>query len=187
MRNKTLLAFAIASCISAPLAFAQGRGAGGPPAGAGAIGNAASRVADRVSDRASSGIDTASRAAMQRTTDHAARTQFGAEQKTTVQSTQNQTAIDARLKADAKAEAKATDRDDVDGDDVDGGTLNANASFGQDTAARAKLQGEADVETRKTFGSTQSAAAKAKVKADVTGDDATDADDSTDGDDDGGE
>ena len=30
MRNKTLLAFAIASCIAAPLAFAQGRGAGGP-------------------------------------------------------------------------------------------------------------------------------------------------------------
>lgn len=176
MRNKTLLAFAIASCIAAPLAFAQGRGAGGPPAGAGAIaGNAGARI----SDRASIGIDTASRAAAQRTADRDTRIQFGAEQKTTVQAAQNQTAVDAKLKADAKADAKVTD--DVTDDEVTGETkANANATFGQDTAARAKLQQEADVDTRKTFGSTQSAAAKAKNDTTDEGDDTTTVDDGSD-------
>lgn len=170
MRNKTLLAFAIASCITAPLAFAQGRGAGGPPVGVGAIGNAAARVSDRVSDRATMGIDTASRASMQRTAE--TRTRFGVEQKTTVQAGQNQSAIDARMKADAKAGAKV--KGDVTDDDVLGGTPNANAAFGQDTAARAKLQADADVETRKTFGGTQSTAAKARNEG--TGDDTADDD-----------
>lgn len=174
MRNKNLLAFAIASCIAAPLAFAQGRGAGGPPAGAGAIGGNAGA---RISDRASIGIDTASRAAMQRTADRVTRTQLGTEQKTSVQAAQNQTAVDAKLKAEAKADARVTD-DVVDDEIV--GEPNANSTFGQDTAARAKLQQEADVETRKTFGSTQSAAAKAKND---TVDDGESSDDDTTGDD----
>lgn len=173
MRNKTLLALTIASCIAAPLAFAQGRGAGGPPTGAGATGG---NAGTRISDRASIGIDTASRAAAQRTMDRDTRTQFGADQKTTAQAAQNQTAVDAKLKADAKAST----RDDVADDDVTDETkANVNATFGQDTAARAKLQQDADVETRKTFGATQSAAAKAKNDTDGD-DDSTD----DDGDDD---
>lgn len=176
MRNKTLLAFAIASCIAAPLAFAQGRGAGGPPVGAGAIGGNAGA---RISDRASIGIDTAGRAAAQRTVDRETRTQFGAEQKTTVQAAQNQTAVDAKLKADAKARTKGEvtdDADDVDVDASDETKTNVNATFGQDTAARAKLQQEADVETRKTFGATQSQSAKAKNDTTDDGDDSTDGD-----------
>lgn len=157
MRNKTLLAFAIAASLATPLAFAQGRGAGGPPAGVGAIGGAASA---RISDRASIGVDTASRATMQRTADRDTRTQFGAEQKTTVQAMQNQTAIDAKAKTDATVEVDTK--------------ANANATFGQDTAVRAKLQQDADVETRSTFGATQSTAAKAKNDTTVDGDDSTD-------------
>lgn len=157
MRNKTLLAFAIAASLATPLAFAQGRGAGGPPAVVGAIGGAASA---RISDRASIGVDTASRAAMQRTADRDTRTQFGAEQKTTVQALQNQTAIDAKAKTNATVEVDTK--------------ANANATFGQDTAVRAKLQQDADVETRSTFGATQSTAAKAKNDTTVDGDDSTD-------------
>jgi hypothetical protein len=181
MRNKTLLAFAIASCIAAPLAFAQGRGAGGPPTGAGAIGgNAGARIADR----ASIGVDTASRATMQRTLDRQTRAGFGTEQKTTVQAAQNQTAVDAKLKAETKVRATDDVADDVE-DDIDdvSGEPNAKATFGQDTAARAKLQRDADVETRKTFGATQSEAAKAKNDT-VDGDDGTDGDTTDDGDDD---
>lgn len=159
MRNKTLLAFAIAASLATPLAFAQGRVAGGPPAGVGAIGGAASA---RISDRASIGVDTASRAAMQRTADRDTRTQFGAEQKTTVQAMQNQTAIDAKAKTDATVEVDTK------------ANANANATFGQDTAVRAKLQQDADVETRSTFGATQSTAAKAKNDTTVDGDDSTD-------------
>lgn len=170
MRNKTLLAFAIASCIAAPLAFAQGRGAGGPPVGAGAIGGNAGA---RISDRATIGIDTASRAATQHTVDRQTRTQFGTDQKTTVQAAQNQVAVDAKLKADAKAGTKDVVADDATDDVTDSTKANASATFGQDTAARAKLQQDADVETRKTFGATQSDAAKAK-------NDTTDGDDSTD-------
>jgi hypothetical protein len=157
MRNKTLLAFAIAASIATPLSFAQGRGAGGPPAGVGAIGGNAGA---RISDRAAIGIDTASRAATQRTVDRDARTRFGAEQKSTVQAAQNQTAVDAKLKTDVEAEV--------------GTQANTNATFGQDTAVRAKLQQDADVETRSTFGTTQSATAKAKNDTAVDVDDSTD-------------
>lgn len=155
MRNKTLLALAIAASIATPLSFAQGRGAGGPPAGVGAIGGNAGA---RISDRAAIGVDTAGRAATQRTVDRDVRTQFGVEQKSTVQAAQNRTAVDAKLKTDVEAEV--------------GTKANTNATFGQDTAVRAKLQQDADVETRGTFGTTQSTAAKAKN--DSTDDDGDD-------------
>lgn len=172
MRNRTLLALAIAATIATPLSFAQSRGAGGPPAGASAIGNAGARI----SDRAAIGVDTASRAAMQRTVDRDTRTSFGAEQKTTVQAAQSQTAVDAKLKADVKGDIKTDAKDsDVDTEVSD------SATFGQETAVRAKLQQDADVETRKTFGATQSAAAKAKN--DTADDDDSDTDTDTDGDD----
>lgn len=174
MRNRTLLALAIAATIATPLSFAQSRGAGGPPAGASAIGNAGARI----SDRAAIGVDTASRAAMQRTVDRDTRTSFGAEQKTTVQAAQSQTAVDAKLKADVKGDIKTDAKDsDVDTEVSD------SATFGQETAVRAKLQQDADVETRKTFGATQSAAAKAKNDTADDDDSDTDTDTDTDGDD----
>lgn len=176
MRNRTLLALAIAATIATPLSFAQSRGAGGPPAGASAIGNAGARI----SDRAAIGVDTASRAAMQRTVDRDTRTSFGAEQKTTVQAAQSQTAVDAKLKADVKADVKGDIKTDAKDSDVDT-EVSDSATFGQETAVRAKLQQDADVETRKTFGATQSAAAKAKN--DTADDDDSDTDTDTDGDD----
>lgn len=179
MRNKTLIAIAVAACIATPLSFAQSRGAGGPPVGVGG-GNAGARAMDR----GAIGVDTASRAAMQRTAEIQTRTQFGAEQRAAAQAAQNQTAIDARARAEAKADARVDT--DVDTDDMT--KANANATFGQDTAARAKLQGEADAETRKTFGATQSEAAKAKNDATDDVDDGIDDDvDDTDTDVDTGE
>lgn len=164
MRKTTVLTMMIATALTMPSAFAQGRGGGGPPTGAtgGPAGSMPTQSMDRISDHASFGTDTADRAAMQKDASVETRTQFGAEQSAAAKAKQDDTSTDARAKTRQKTKAKA----EVTANDASETTTNDaadQAAFGQDTAARAKAQKDADVDTRTQFGAQQSTDAKAKA------------------------
>lgn len=171
--RKTLLSFAIAACMTAPVAFAQGQGGGqgrggnvgGTVGGAsgqmgGQMGGANNRSMQDAIDRSSFGRDTADRARTLQDATVEERTQFGADQS-------------------AAAQAKNTDSTPTEDTDDDGVADSDASTFGQDTAARARELKDADVETRSQFGADQSTRAEAQGD----GDDADDTDDTDDGDD----
>ncbi len=166
MRTR-LLSFAIAACMATPIAFAQGQGGGqgGGTAGAGTgnpnpHGSMSGSMQDGV-DRSSLGQDTSARAQQLRDATADERSQFGSDQAAAAQA------------RDVDYPAEPT-TDNTTGSDA--------SAFGQDTAARAKEQKEADAETRREFGEDQSTRAK-----DQGNDGAEDdADDSDTADDEGG-
>jgi hypothetical protein len=157
MSHKALLILGVAACLAAPTVLAQGRGGGGgPPTGAGQSVHQATSPTQSM-DHGSFGRDTSQRAQELRSADHETRTGFGAQQSIDARAEHGRDDRDPRTqdrRIDAKVKADTRVR----------GSNETQSTFGQDTAARAKLQQDADVDTRNSFGDEQSTAAKARAE-----------------------
>lgn len=162
MSHKALLILGVAACLAAPTVLAQGRGSGGgPPTGAG---QSVHQATTQTMDHGSFGRETSQRAQELRTADHETRTGFGAQQSMDARAEHGRDDRDPRIqdrRIDAKVKADTRVRSDNE----------TQSTFGQDTAARAKLQQDADVDTRNSFGAEQSTAAKARAETRSTRDD----------------
>lgn len=163
MSHKTLLILGVAACLAAPAVLAQGRGGGGgPPAGVGQSLNRATSPMQSM-DHGSFGRDTSQRAQELRNADHDTRTGFGAQQSIDARIEHDRDVRDTRIqdrRVDAKVKADTRVRT----------TNQTQSTFGQDTAARAKLQQDAEVDTRNSFGAEQSTAAKVHAESRTTRD-----------------